>query len=122
MGAYESVKRVASEAMAGVTFTVRRMSFARRIELMRKLRDLGSRLEFLEAGGSAREQMEAGLLRAEIDRIYVEWGIAGVEGLTVDGEPAGPAELAERGPEELFREALRAVRAETGLDEAERKN
>ena len=56
---------------------------------MRKLRDLGSRLEFLEAGGTAREQMEAGLLRAEIDRVYVEWGLEAVEGLTIDGEPAG---------------------------------
>jgi hypothetical protein len=40
----------------------------------------------------------------------------------VDGSIAGPELLAEAGPEELFREALAAVRRETGLNEEERKN
>jgi hypothetical protein len=40
----------------------------------------------------------------------------------LDGSEASPQSLAEAGPEELFREALEAVRAETGLNEAERKN
>ena len=38
------------------------------------------------------------------------------------GVAAGPELLAEAGPEELFREALAAVRRETGLSEEERKN
>ena len=66
--------------------------------------------------------MDAHLLRAEIDRVYVAWGLVAVSGLVVDGREAGPELLAEAGPEELFREALAAVRAEAGLSEAERKN
>jgi hypothetical protein len=50
------------------------------------------------------------------------WAVTAVSGLTVDGSTAGPELLAEAGPEELFREALAAVRRETGLNEEERKN
>jgi hypothetical protein len=42
--------------------------------------------------------------------------------LSVDGVEATPEVLLERGPEELFREALAAVRREAGLSEEERKN
>jgi hypothetical protein len=66
--------------------------------------------------------MDAGLLRAEIDRVFLLWGLMGVSGLTVDGVEASPELLVERGPEEVFREALAAVRRESGLSEEERKN
>lgn len=119
---YESVVTVESAARGGVSFRVARMSFGRRVELMRRVRELARRMEFLEAGESAGERMDAGLLRAEIDRMYLLWGLAGVSGLRVDGVEATPEMLVERGPEELFREALAAVRRETGLTEDERKN
>ena len=98
------------------------MSFGRRVELMRRVRELARRTEFLAASGEASDQMDAGLLRAEIERLYVTWGVKAVSGLAVDGTIAGPELLAEAGPEELFREALAAVRRETGLSEEERKN
>jgi hypothetical protein len=66
--------------------------------------------------------MEASLLAAEIDRLYVLWGLEDVRGLDVDGAPATAERLIEAGPEELFVEALTAVKAECGLSEAERKN
>ncbi|MBZ5724874.1 MAG: hypothetical protein LAP87_07735 [Acidobacteriia bacterium] len=55
-------------------------------------------------------------------QLYVTWGLRGVSGLHVDGAEATPETLAEAGPEDLFREALAAVRAETGLSGEERKN
>jgi hypothetical protein len=119
---YESVRVVESQVAPGVAFTVARMSFARRLELMRRIRDLAGRVEFLEAGQKPCEQMDAGLLRAEIDRLYLVWGLRAISGLEVDGVDATPESLADSGPEELFREALTAVRTETGLNEAERKN
>ena len=119
---YESVVNVASGVRAGVSFRVARMSFGRRVELMRKVRELARRMEFLEAGASEGERMDAGLLRAEIDRMCLLWGLTGVSGLQVDGVEATPEALVERGPEELFREALAAVRRETGLTDDERKN
>ena len=68
------------------------------------------------------EKLEAALLAAEIDRLYVSWGLQDVTGLDVDGVAATPELLASRGPEDLFREAVSAIKAECGLSEQERKN
>jgi hypothetical protein len=98
------------------------MSFERRVELMRRVRELARRAEFLAAAQSAEEKMDAALVQAEIERVYVAWGLRAVSGLVVDGLDASPETLSGDGPEELFREALAAIRAETGLSEEERKN
>src|SRR4051812_26739173 len=98
------------------------MSFGRRVELLRRVRELARRVEFLEAGESPGERMDAGLLRAEIDRMYLGWGLVGVSGLRVDGVEATPEMVIEQGPEDLCGEALAAVRRETGLTDDERKN
>ena len=119
---YESCREVESQSAAGVRFRLRRMSFGRRMELMRQVRELARQAEFLAAGEAAGERMDAALARAEVDRLYVRWGVESVAGLRVDGVEASPELLAEAGPEELFREAVALVRRETGLDELERKN
>jgi hypothetical protein len=119
---YESVAIVESQVASGVSYTVARMSFGRRTELMRRVRELAGRMEFLEAGQEPGEKMDAALLQAEIDRLYLKWGLREVTGLQLDGVAATPELLVECGPEDLFREALAAVRRETGLNEAERKN
>ena len=118
----ESTRIVESRVAPGVRYTIAAMSFARRVELMTRVREIARRMEFLAAGEDAGQKMDAGLLRAAIDRVYVEWGLKAVAGLVLDGREADPALLVESGPEELFREALAAVRAETGLSEEERKN
>lgn len=119
---YESTEVVESQKWRGVRFTVRRMSFQGRIELMAKIRDLARRVEFWTAGEKPEEQMDAGVLQAEIDGIYLNWGLTGVAGLEIDGKAASPNLLIENGPEELVREALDAVKAGAGLTAAERKN
>jgi hypothetical protein len=106
----------------GVRFRIARVSVSRRIELARKIREIGRRLEFLEAGNDAREKIEAAVLAAEIDQAYLEWGLAAVEGLFIDGEEATPAALIEKGPMALAMEILERVKAECGLSENERKN
>ena len=121
-GSYRSESVVESRTVPGVSFTIAKMSFGRRVELMRRVRELAKRTEFLAASEEAGEKMDSALLHAEIERLYVMWGVTAVSGLTVDGSMAGPELLAEAGPEELFREALAAVRRETGLNEEERKN
>ena len=119
---YEGTSRVESATTAGVYFVVQKMSFGRRIELTRKIRELAERVEFLSAGESPKEKLDATLLAAEIERAYVLWGLSEVGGLELDGTPATPGSLIAFGPEELFREALEAVKAECGLSEDERKN
>ena len=119
---YESVRKVESETASGVKYTVSRMSFTRRMELMRQVRELARRKECLEAGKEPADKMDAAILQAEIDRLFVAWGLRDIEGLRIDGAPATPELLVTAGPEDLFREALAAVRRESGLSEAERKN
>jgi hypothetical protein len=120
---YESTKQVDSKTCEGVRFTVYRMSFGRRLELTRKVRELLGRLEFVRAGQSGpTEDAEAALLAGEIDREYARWGLASIEGLEIDGRAATPDDLIERGPEELVAEVLAAIRREAGLDAEERKN
>jgi hypothetical protein len=119
---FESTRVVESRLAPGVRYTIAAMTFARRVELMTRVREMAQRMEFLTASGEAGDKMDAGLLRAEVDRIYLSWGLRSIEGLVVDGRQADAELLAESGPEELFREAVAAVRAQTGLTETERKN
>ena len=119
---YKSYETVNSTVAPGVSFTVVKMSFGRRVELMRRVRELAARQEFVGAGESAGEKMETALLASEIDRVYLLWGLREIKGLELDGVPATPESLAAGGPEELFREALEAVKHQCGLSEAERKN
>ncbi len=120
---YESTVTVESAKYPGVRFTVRRMSFGRRLDLTRTVKERLRRLEFLAAGESGvSDETEAALLTGEIDREYGAWGLAAVDGLEIDGEPATPQSLIEKGPEPLVAEVLEAVYREAGLSEDERKN
>ncbi len=119
---YQSTVNVSSQALEGVSFEVARMTFDRRMQLMRQVRELAQNLEFLRAGDSETERMDAHILNAEIERAYVTWGVVAIHGLMIDGEPATPASLLDKGPEPLVFEAIRAVRAECGLTDEERKN
>ncbi len=119
---WQSSVAVKSVAWPGVELVVARMSFGRRLDLMRRIRDLAARAEFLEAGENGKDRMDASLLAAEIDRLYVEWGVVEIRGIEFNEQAADVRGLLETGPEELFREALAAVKSESGLSETERKN
>jgi hypothetical protein len=138
---YESTQLVTSAVDPAVTYTVAKMSFARRADLMRRIRELARKAEFheaapaaagsIEVGGNieagwnieaAGEKMDAAILQSEIDRIYLLWGLREIAGLQIDGLPATPELLASAGPEDLCREAAEAVRTAAGLTHEERKN
>jgi hypothetical protein len=119
---YESHRTISSGSVPGVTFTIVKMSFGRRIELGRRVRDLGQKIEFLEAGEDLKERIEATVLAGEIDRLYLEWGLREISGLLLDGEAATPELVIDRGPEELTREILQSIKGECGISEEERKN
>jgi hypothetical protein len=119
---YESRVWFDSETRAGVRFGIARVSFGRRIELARRIREIGWRMEFLAAGKDAREKLEAALASAEIDRAYLDWGLVGIEGIEIDGAAATPGSLIEAGPVELAAEILARIKSECGLSEDERKN
>lgn len=92
------------------------------MELIRRIRELALKCEFLNAGQSPEERLKGALFSAEIDQLYVSWGLKELIGLNVDGVAATPDLLASAGPEDLFREAVAAIKGECGLTEDERKN
>jgi hypothetical protein len=121
-GKWESRVWFDAAGMEGVRYEIVRVSFGRRIELARRIREIGRRMEYLEAGGDARDKLEATVLGAEIDRAYLEWGLIAVEGLEIDGMAATAESLVDRGPVELAIEILGRIKSECGMTEDERKN
>jgi hypothetical protein len=119
---FDSAHWFDAESAAGVRFAIARLTFGRRLDLARRIREIGRRAEFLAAGAEARDKLEAAVVGAEVDRAYLEWGLLAVEGLTIDGEAATPLAVVEKGPLELATEILGRVKAECGLSEIERKN
>jgi hypothetical protein len=119
---YDSCPWFDSAVIPKVRYRLIRISVARRIELTKRIREIGRKLEFLSASSDAREKLEAAVLSAEIDRAYLEWGLADITGLAIDGESAGPAEVIERGPPGLTTEILASIKSECGLNDVEREN
>jgi hypothetical protein len=119
---HESTLALQSQSIEGVKFTIARMSFGRRLELARRIRDVSHRLEFVQAGNTPQDTIDAALINGEVDRICLAWGLIAVEGLEIDGRPAEVTALIEKGPEELTREILTAIKRECGLNDEERKN
>ena len=119
---YESVLKIESKVMPGVRFAINRISFGRRMELSRRVREITQRAEFLEAGSELHEKIEAGMLAQEVDAMYLRWALVALEGLQIDGAPATAEQLLDRGPDELAREIVASIKQQCGLSEAERKN
>ena len=119
---YVSCIECESVVVLGVRYRLARMSFSRRLDLVRRVREVAQRIEFLDAGSETRDRIESSMLGAEIDRMYLEWGLQSVEGLSIDGEAATPSSLIEKGPEALAREIVERIRSECHLSEDERKN
>jgi hypothetical protein len=118
---YSSLLRYESKVMQGVKYAIRRVSLSQRIELTKKARELSIRHEFLRAGDAA-DQLEASLADLLVRRLYLEWGLAELSGLRMDGQRATVELLIEKGPEPLSEEIIAAIRAQLGLSEEERKN
>jgi len=119
---WNSHRIVESESWPGVEFIIARITFGRRLELLKRVRDLAVKLEYFDAGRDEKNRIEASLLGAQLDRLYIEWGLEDIRGLHIDGDPATPESLVARGPEDLFLEVLAVIKSECGLNEQERKN
>jgi len=119
---YESALKIDSTTIPGVSFKIIRVSFRRRMDLVRQVRELSNKVEFLGAGSELKDKIDANLLAQEIETLYLRWGLVDLDGLTIDGEAPTVDKLLDSGPEELVREIVRAIKARCGLSEAERKN
>lgn len=119
---YQSTFVAQSSISPGVSYTVRRVSVLRRLDLLRQIRALSGRLEFYKAGAELSDKLDASIASGEIEALYVKWGVAVIDGLTIDGLDVTPDLFVEQGPEDLVREAAGLVRSQLGLCEQERKN
>lgn len=118
---YSSLIWHESQAVRNARFAIKRISLAQRIELAKQARELALKYEFLQAGDT-EQQLEASLADLLARKLYLEWGVARLEGISIDGEPATVRAVIEKGPEELSNEMFEAIRRELSLSEGERKN
>lgn len=117
----ESVRWMESKEFPDVRYSIREPSLGNRITLTQKLHDLTARNEFL-AGGRELQQLELVLADLLVQKALIEWGLAAIEGLKIDGKSPTTDLLIESGPEKLVAEIAQAIRTRCGLTEEERKN
>jgi hypothetical protein len=110
-----------SRSVPGVQYAIRRITLGQRIELTRRGREIARENEYLRSG-DAVDQLDAMLGDLLVERMYLEWGLAAVRGLTIDGTEASTVDLIERGPEMLANEIMRTLRSYLVLTDEERKN
>lgn len=118
---YSSIAWHESRTVPGVRFATKRASLGQRLELTKNVRELALRYEFLKAGEPS-DQLGASLSDLLVRKLYIEWGVAELEGLRIDGQAATPEMLIANGPERLSDEIIEAIRAELELSDEERKN
>lgn len=118
---YQSTTWHSSQVLPGVRFSIRRVSLQQRIELNRKLRELTMQYEFLKTG-DVSSQLEAAMSDLLLAKLYIEWGLADLDGLCIDGNKATAASLIALGPEKLTDEIVQEIQAASILTEDERKN
>jgi hypothetical protein len=119
--ALSSVSWHESRTIPGVRFGIKRISLEQRIALTKSVRDLALQYEFLKAGEPS-DQLEATLADLLVRKLYIQWAVAELEGLRIDGHAVTPAMLVENGPERFSDEVVETIRAELELSEQERKN
>lgn len=119
---YASEIEVRSSAIPGVRFVLRRCSAARRLQLMERLAQHAAQFEALKASERVDDRVQAEALRLRMDFEYLDWGLARIQGLLVDGEAPDATRLFELGPEALAAEIVASIREECELSETERKN
>lgn len=97
---YSSIRWHESSTMPGVRFSIRRISLQQRMDLTRRIRELSVRDEFLRSG-SPSEQLNAAENELAVRKTLIDWGLANVARLSLDGEPATAKALLKRRPKNL---------------------
>ena len=131
MYAFESKTTLESKTIPGVSFTIRKMTDARRAKFRLQnadiLAELTSKFEQRDAPGITdvakhRAGLEIEIFLADkINPAWLSWGLISVSGVIADGADVTPANLAD-GPEELYNEIVGAIKTIAQMTEAEIKN
>ena len=119
---WRSAEEYRSTKYPGVKYRVVKMSMGRRIDLTRRVKDMMKKLEFLNAGSSTNDKVDAAILAGEMDRLYWDFGLEAIEGLDINGEQTSLNGQFEKGPEDLSREILMRIKQNIQLSQDEQKN
>lgn len=119
---YESRLRKHSLVLPGVSYEIRRISYAGRLALLREVRELVAKREYHQASDNPPDRLDAEITSREIRLSMLRWGLLSLDGLEIDGRPATVEDAINRGPEALAEEAAAAIEAQLSLSEEERKN
>jgi hypothetical protein len=119
---YSSVITIESSVLSGVRFSIRRVSLGARLELLHRVRELTLKSAFYEAGKSTEDRIQASISAYELARLYLAWGVVGIDGLNIDGKAATVETLIAEGPEALCDEIVEHIRGQLQLSADERKN
>ena len=117
---YASLAWHESQAVPSVRFAIRRITLTQRLELAKRIRDLSLREEFLKAGGTP-EQLESSICDLLTRKALIEWGLAAVTGIRIDGQSATAQLIIDKGPESLTDEIVSAIQREAGLSGTRKK-
>jgi hypothetical protein len=118
---YSSELWHSSKIMAGVRFAIKKISLRQRIELNHRVKELTIKYDFLQAGDTLAH-LDAALSDLLVAKLYLEWGLKAIQGLSIDGENATVDLLIAKGPEGLTNEIVLLIQAESALTDIERKN
>ncbi|MEP7361799.1 MAG: hypothetical protein ABI972_00970 [Acidobacteriota bacterium] len=121
-GELQSGSTFESVQVAGVSFTIRRMTLRQRISLLQELHTLYLEREFSGAGSSQADRLHSQLTSLRIDDVFLRWAVTNVTGLQIDGRAVSAGELAEFAPESLVCEILERIREAVSLSQDEEKN
>ena len=132
---FSTTKTVNSVKLPGVVFQLRKMTERRRLKLMLSTGPINAEIrEKIEQQRNLREQTPPPIaqilqLDADINVLVTEklnpakiaWGVAGISGLSLDGEPATMDNLLDW-PSDLIEEIIELIDGGTALNEVEQKN
>jgi hypothetical protein len=66
--------------------------------------------------------LEAALSSLLVAKLYIQWGLETIEGLSINGQMATAESLIANGPESLADEIVQTIQAESSLTNDELKN
>lgn len=112
----------ASVNCPGVSCRIRKITFQRRLMLLREIRELARQYEFTAAGETVQQKYESAVIQQEINKHYWQNFVIAVDGLTIDGAPATTESVWSDGPDGLVQEVLQVVTSHVFLSADEAKN
>jgi hypothetical protein len=111
-----------SQNFPGVTCRIEKITFEKRLALLKEIRELARQYEFSAAGVSVGDRYEAAVIQHEINQRYWHYFVSAVSGLSIDGDEATAASVWSCGPDGLVQEVLEVIASQVFLSADEAKN